>query len=226
MKIAIAITCYNCESQIVRVLTELNPILKEQKLIEEVFIIDNKSEDRTLSCTIENVDQLENKHIFSVYQNFENIGLGGSHKIAFSLAKSSGMTHLLLLHGDHQASAADIPNLIQNLLIENGVTTLGSRFINLKNLTGYSQHRKIGNIILNFIYSSVTKTKIWDLGSGLNIFRLDDFDEKIYQCICRMSVCCSLCLCCSAFPGNQSDTCIRSMLRLLHRLQMRRLRLQ
>lgn len=181
MKIAIAIPCYNCELQIERVLRELDPILGEQKLIKEVFIIENNSTDKTLSRALEVVTHLKNKELFYIYKNIENIGLGGTHKIAFTLAKQKDFTHLLILHGDHQASIYDVPVLIENIIQKNGITTLGSRFLSLKNLSGYSQTRKMGNIILNLIYSIVTREKISDLGSGLNIFRISDFPSEIYQ---------------------------------------------
>lgn len=181
MKIAIAIPCYNCELQIIRVLRELDPLLSEQKLIKEVFIIENNSTDKTLSRALEEINNLKNKALFYVYQNPENIGLGGTHKIAFTLAKQKDFTHLLILHGDHQASTFDVPILIDGLVQKQGVTILGSRFLQLKNLSGYSQTRKLGNIILNLIYSIATKKKISDLGSGLNIFRVSDFSAEIYQ---------------------------------------------
>lgn len=181
MKIAIAIPCYNCELQILRVLRELDSMINEQKLIKEVFIIENNSSDQTLSQTLKEIENLKNKSIFFVYQNQENIGLGGTHKIAFTLAKQKDFTHLLILHGDHQASTHDVPVLIENLVQKNGITTLGSRFLNLKNLSGYSQIRKTGNIVLNVIYSIATRKKISDLGSGLNIFRTGDFPSEVYQ---------------------------------------------
>lgn len=181
MKIAIAIPCYNCQLQIERVLRELDPILSEQNLIKEVFIIENNSTDKTLNRALEIVNSLKNKALFSVYQNPINIGLGGTHKIAFTLAKQKEMTHLLILHGDHQASTYDVPVLIEKLIQKNGITTLGSRFLELKNLSGYSPVRKTGNIILNLIYSIVTRKKISDLGSGLNIFRVNDFLSEVYQ---------------------------------------------
>ena len=181
MKIAIAIPCYNCELQIVRVLHELDLLLVEQNLIKEILIIDNNSNDKTLTRVFAEINKLKNKKIFQVYRNLQNIGLGGTHKIALTLASQKKMTHVLILHGDHQASTFDVPLLIQKLQEKNGITTLGSRFINLKNLNGYSQIRKVGNIILNFIYSVVTKKNISDIGSWLNIYRLIDFPQDIYQ---------------------------------------------
>ncbi len=181
MKIAIAIPCYNCEVQIRRLLFELDKVLTNQKLISEVYIIENNSTDATLAEAIRTVAELPSKKYFSVYRNLKNIGLGGTHKIAFTVAKSNMMTHLILLHGDHQATANDIPLIIEYLHRKNGVNILGSRFLNLRNLSGYSFLRKSGNLALNRVYSVVTNVQVMDLGSGLNAFRLADFDPEVYQ---------------------------------------------
>ena len=181
MKIAIAIPCYNCAVQIRRLLIELDEVLTNQKLISEVFVIENNGTDSTLSEARRTIAELKSKRYFSLYRNPENIGLGGTHKIAFTLAKKNAHTHLIVLHGDHQATAKDIPLLIENLQQHNGINILGSRFVDLNKISGYSFLRKLGNLVLNRIYSVVTNVKITDLGSGLNAFRLADFNLEHYQ---------------------------------------------
>lgn len=181
MKIAIAIPCYNCEVQIKRLLFELDIVLTKQELISEVFLIENKGTDSTLAEALRTISELKTKHHFSIFQNPKNIGLGGTHKIAFTLAKERAMSHLIVLHGDHQATPNDIPFLIEKLLEYKGVSVLGSRFLNLHNLSGYSLLRKAGNLALNRIYTFVTKVTVSDLGSGLNAFRVADFDPIEYQ---------------------------------------------
>lgn len=180
MKIALAIPCYNCEPQILRVISELQEALKTETQIETVFLIDNISQDNTPQVALDFIK----KNVllsFKVFQNLTNIGLGGTHKVAFTLAKNAGATHLLILHGDHQATAYDIPKLISLSQRNNGVTVLGSRFADTSLLSGYSQIRTYGNIALNALYSFLTLRKISDLGSGLNLFRLSDFSDEAYQ---------------------------------------------
>ena len=181
MKIAIAIPCYNCEVQIKRLLFELDNVLIHQELISKVFLIENNSTDSTLAVAIRTISELKTKKFFSVFQNPKNIGLGGTHKIAFTLARKEAISHLIVLHGDHQATPNDIPFLIQKLHEFNGISVLGARFLNLQKLSGYSLLRKVGNIALNRIYSLVTKVTVADLGSGLNAFRLADFNREEYQ---------------------------------------------
>lgn len=181
MKIAIAVPCYNCELQIERVLSDLDPILNATNQILEVYIIENNSTDQTLTQALNKIEKLKNKNQFYIYQNFSNIGLGGTHKVAFTLAKKRKMTHLLILHGDNQALISDVPKIIYMMIENSGKTILGSRFSDMNNLSGYSLLRKTGNVVLNFIYTLATRKKISDLGSGLNIFRLSDFRTEDYQ---------------------------------------------
>ena len=181
MKILVFVPCYNCEKQIVRTLEGIDKILTACPVIQGVYLIDNRSVDATLAEAFQTISGLSNKEKFQVYRNYENAGLGGSHKIAFTLARESGATHLLVFHGDHQASSDDIAALIEESSTHEEVTVLGSRFADLSKLSGYSLTRKFGNLSLNIIYSGVTRKDITDLGSGLNLFRISDFNSDDLQ---------------------------------------------
>ena len=181
MKILLAVPCYNCEVQIKRLVEELAPILKKVLPILEVCIIDNISTDQSVKAALDAVALIDNSSIFSIYKNTENAGLGGTHKIAFSLATQKNYTHLMILHGDHQATPLDIPALIETSSKNSESTVLGSRFSNLDLLSGYSRVRTYGNRVLNWIYSIFTGYPVNDLGSGLNLFKLDDFEKEKFQ---------------------------------------------
>ena len=181
MKAAVAIPAFNCAAQIGRVLTELDSVLTAYPQIEAVFLIENRSTDQTLKSAIQSTETLINRKRFEIYQNPENFGLGGTHKVALSLCKARSFTHLIILHGDHQATALDIPSLLQGMKQNPQSHVLGSRFTDLKRLSGYSLLRTFGNLSLNFFYSAATGKRISDLGSGLNIFNVESLDERIYQ---------------------------------------------
>ena len=181
MKILLAVPCYNCEVQIKRLIDELSHILNKGLPINEICIIDNVSSDQSVNAALESIAPLSNSNLFSVYKNSENAGLGGTHKIAFKLAGQQNNTHLMIIHGDHQASPLDIPALIETSVNNSGSTVLGSRFSNLALLSGYSRVRMLGNRILNFLYSIVTGRQVYDLGSGLNLFKINDFEMAKLQ---------------------------------------------
>jgi dolichol-phosphate mannosyltransferase len=176
MKITVAVTCYNCENQIVRALTEIDSILESVPEISLITVIDNLSTDNTLKLANGSLKAFKHPHKFRIFQNSKNIGLGGSHKVAFEMAQQNESSHLLIFHGDHQASALDIKSLIELSISKNSVTCLGARFLNLSLLSGYSLTRTAGNILLNFAYTFFCRQKIYDLGSGLNLFKLSDFN--------------------------------------------------
>lgn len=181
MKITVAVTCYNCENQISRALDEINSILGSAPEISEIAVIDNCSTDKTLKTASDTLKQLSHSQKFKILQNAKNVGLGGSHKIAFELSRQHQSSHLLIFHGDHQASALDIQSVIQTAKANNSATCLGARFLNLSLLSGYSFVRTAGNIFLNLLYSIFCRTKIYDLGSGLNLFKVSDFDPNAMQ---------------------------------------------
>lgn len=174
MNILVAIPCYNCELQVPRVLAELDAVLDDCPWIKKVAVIDNRSKDGTAEAAQKSITQLKHRELFSVFRNTVNAGLGGTHKIAFTMAAKEGFTHLLILHGDHQATPADIPALLKTA-VENGEpTVLGSRFRNLRLLSGFSKIRIAGNLGLNVFYTLGSGRRVSDLGSGLNLFSLKD----------------------------------------------------
>jgi glycosyltransferase involved in cell wall biosynthesis len=181
MKITVAVTCYNCENQIAWALIEIDSILGSVTEISEIAVIDNCSADETFKIANDTLRYLSHSQKFKVIKNTKNVGLGGSHKIAFELSKQYQSSHLLIFHGDHQASALDIQALIQTSQANNAATCLGARFLNLSLLSGYSFVRTAGNIFLNLLYSIFCRKKIYDLGSGLNLFRVSDFDLNAMQ---------------------------------------------
>ncbi|MGZ3726045.1 MAG: glycosyltransferase family 2 protein [Pseudobdellovibrio sp.] len=176
MKICIFVPCYNCENQVERTLQDLDSILPTEANLVKILIIDNCSTDSTIASATRAIASLRHSQSFSVYRNYENAGLGGSHKIAFSIAKELKATHLLVFHGDHQAKAQDIPELLKFSISNGEATVLGSRFQRRSKLSGYSPIRTAGNLVLNRLYSLITRTDISDLGSGLNLFKIEDID--------------------------------------------------
>jgi dolichol-phosphate mannosyltransferase len=177
-KILLAIPAYNCEKQISRVLDEIDDVLKER--VYEIAVIDNGSSDNTVMRVLQyrKSGRLPNLHI---YRNEKNYSLGGTHKVAFLKAQKDGCSHVIILHGDNQAVSGEA-----NVLIDYAEThpkhqtVLGSRFSKGSTLIGYDRKRIWGNRVLNTIYTVFTLRKCSDLGSGLNLFALNDLDEKTY----------------------------------------------
>lgn len=168
-KLIVFIPTFRCEAQIPRVLSQLTPDILEH--VNEVVVIDNQSPD--LTCTnalvaVEKTPHLRNR--VRIVRNPVNLGLGGSHKMAFDYALENNFSGCIVLHGDDQGNIRDLLSLLPNLVNEDRFI-FGCRFHRTSNLVGYSRFRKISNILLNLISSFVLRRRIYDFGgSGLNFF--------------------------------------------------------
>ncbi len=143
------------------------------------MIVDNQSPDQTLEVAINRGKAVLTDCNFIAWRNNDNYGLGGSHKAAFSYAIEHGFDYLVVLHGDDQANIHDLlPQLkiCTHLQVD---CLLGARFMSDSQLKGYSWFRTFGNRVYNALFSLVTRSVIYDLGSGLNLYRLETF-RKFY----------------------------------------------
>ena len=174
MRIVCVIPAYNCSQEISQTLESVNHI---SVLFEEIWVIDNRSTDDTLKQVIsfKNSNSIQNLRIF---QNYSNINLGGTHKVAFKMAISAAFTHVVILHGDNQADPND---LLQILKIKNKqaipFSYFGTRFSRKSKTLGYSKPRIAGNLLLNCIFSLLTLKILTDLGSGLNFYNLEQIKK-------------------------------------------------
>lgn len=176
-KILLFIPCFNCEKQILRVLQSLNE--KVFNLVNEIVIVDNRSEDNTLAVVEEFIKKHRKKNLFKLFLNNENYSFGGSHKVVINYAKENLFSHILVLHGDDQANINDIikQNILNNLDLD---CFMGSRFLIDSDAKSYSKIKKLGNIIFNLTFSLFSKKKINDLGSGLYLIKVSVFEDRKY----------------------------------------------
>lgn len=178
MRIFVAIPCFNCEKQIPRVLAGFDEQLC--KRIEKIVVIDNRSTDSTVDAASKAIKNLNLNNI-EIIQNDENYGLGGSHKVAFLYAEREDADYIAILHGDNQAKTEELSNLLNVVEANpNLAAVLGSRFMFDSTLEGYSFIRTWGNIGLNVLYTLLTLRTTKDLGSGINLFRLEDLHDHRY----------------------------------------------
>ncbi|MCB0361310.1 MAG: glycosyltransferase family 2 protein [Bdellovibrionales bacterium] len=178
-KILVFIPTYRCESQIVRVFGQFND--QVQKWVDTVMVVDNQSPDRTMEIAIDfGRDQLKGCN-FVAWSNDENYGLGGSHKVAFRYAIEQGFDYLVVLHGDDQADIRDLVSLFEIGAHSKVDCLLGARFMPKSCLDGYSRFRRLGNRVYNQLFSLVTLKKVYDLGSGLNVYKLSAYRDFFYK---------------------------------------------
>lgn len=168
-RILVFIPTYRCAPQIVRVLEQFRDF-SIHNLFTEILVLDNNSPDNTVRSAMDKAESLALGKI-SIARNLDNYGLGGSHKSAFNYAICNNYSHVLVLHGDDQGDIRDIIPLMVQGEYQNFDCCLGARFHPDSILKGYSRIRIIGNMVYNLLFSIVSGRKLYDLGSGLNIYR-------------------------------------------------------
>ncbi|RZI85102.1 MAG: glycosyltransferase family 2 protein [Rubrivivax sp.] len=173
----IFIPAYNCAKQIPRVLRQLKGLPPHIRF--SVLVLDNQSPDGTIEQAIEASRDLAIPAIIG--RNRRNYGLGGSHKAAFTHAIAEGFTHVIVLHGDDQGNISDVIPHLEKGSHRQYDALLGARFMPGSRLQGYSGFRTFGNRVYNLAFSAVAGSRLFDLGSGLNVYRtscLEKYDWR------------------------------------------------
>lgn len=161
------VPAYNCAAQIGRVLEQFASPPGER--IAEILVLDNGSRDGTVEAAIAAAARFPHLPI-RIARNRANYGLGGSHKAAFAYAEREGFSHVVVLHGDDQGRLADLAPVLDAGLHHRADACLGARFAPGAQLEGYASARIAGNRAFNALFTLVTGARVWDLGSGLNLF--------------------------------------------------------
>jgi glycosyltransferase involved in cell wall biosynthesis len=178
-RILVFIPMYNCAPQIPRVLEQLRDP-RVAALIDGVICIDNRSSDGTVEMAEAALATLD-LPMRALLRNDGNYGLGGSHKVAIDVGRAEGFDHLIVLHGDDQGSIADMAPLLEAGTHHELDFMMGARFMKGSELQGYAFIRTAANQAFNLIFSAISRRRLYDLGSGLNLFRLSAFDDGFHQ---------------------------------------------
>jgi len=176
-KILVFITCYNCEKQIPRVLAQFTPEYAD--LFNEILVIDNQSTDGTREAAMAGATAMPQYKV-TVVQNNVNVNLGGSHKVAFDYAARNGFDYAVILHGDDQGRIADIIPHLRSGAHRAVDFFMGARFLPASKTPGYSPIRIFGNWVFNILFTVLSGRMVYDLGSGLNVFKISALDKHYY----------------------------------------------
>lgn len=177
-KILLFIPGYNCEKQITRVLNQIDSSVLN--FVDEVIMVNNISTDGTEKMVIKFIQEHPEMPL-KLLRNNMNYGLGGSHKVAFNYAIDNNFNYVIVLHGDDQGNVQDLLPVLKENIYKNYDCCLGARFMRDSKLKGYSKFRIFGNIVYNCLFSLVVRRKIYDLGSGLNMYNVNILKNKFYN---------------------------------------------
>ncbi len=166
-KILAFIPMYNCEKQITRVLSQFDEEIMQY--IDEIIVVNNRSTDDGEAVAVHYANVNAQLPI-TILRNNDNYGLGGSHKVAFDYAIQHQFDYVIVLHGDDQGDIHDILPVLRSKEYRSFDCCLGARFIKGSKLKGYSTFRTFGNGVYNWLFTVSTGKRIYDLGSGLNMY--------------------------------------------------------
>ena len=176
-KIVLFIHMYNCEKQIVRVLGRLGGA---EKYISQVIVVNNRSTDGGEQAVVDCLEKTRPAVPVTLLRNDENYGLGGSHKVAFDYALNNGFDYLIVLHGDDQGDLSDLLPYLESREYAKYDAFLGARFMKGSRLEGYSKFRTFGNRVYDLLFSVGAGRMVYDLGSGLNMYKVSALKSRYY----------------------------------------------
>lgn len=178
-KILLFIPAYNCEKQIARVLGQIDNEVKS--FIDEVIVVNNRSTDHTEQLVTDyckaNGAALPR---VTLLRNDDNYVLGGSHKVAFEYAIKNRFDYVIVLHGDDQGDIHSLMPVLKSAEYQKFDCCLGSRFMKGASIQGYSRLRTLANVGFNIWFSIICGRRIYDLGSGLNMYKVETLKRHFY----------------------------------------------
>ncbi|MEG2021690.1 MAG: glycosyltransferase family 2 protein [Oscillospiraceae bacterium] len=176
-KVLLFIPAYNCEKQIVRVLAQIDS--EVMQWVSKIVVVNNRSTDNTEQAVLNYANEYPLLPLV-LLRNDENYVLGGSHKVAFDYAIKNNYDYIIVLHGDDQGDIHDVLPLFKSGNYAKYDCCLGARFIKGAKLYGYSALRKWANRGFNLMFSIVCGRMIYDLGSGLNLYKVEMLKNRFY----------------------------------------------
>jgi len=162
MNFSIIIPLYNEEGNIKILCDEiLREINKLDKHIFEIILVNDQSKDETLKTIIE----IKNEHpkLVKVINNLENCG---QSKSLLNGILASKYDDIITLDGDLQNDPSDLPNLINNYVLNSDISLIGGIRVKRKD----NIIKRITSLIANNFRSALLKDNCSDTGCGLKIF--------------------------------------------------------
>jgi len=156
VKICAVIPAYNEEETVGLI------IKTTKKYIDDVFVINNGSTDRTASVA--------SKHGAIVINYDTKHGYGAAQYAGQQHAIAQGYDYILQLDADGQHDPNYIPQFLKLVHEDDFDIIIGSRFLSTQRIYGMAM-RKIGIIFFSAVVSILGETRLTDITSGFKVYR-------------------------------------------------------
>jgi glycosyltransferase involved in cell wall biosynthesis len=175
-KAAIYIPAFNAALTLPDVLNRIPDNIKDE--VREILVVDNHSTDDTFEVAQSFKEKIGN---LKIIRNEENVGYGGSQKIAYQYFIDKGFDYVAMLHGDAQYAPELLETLIDLAINHNYGIVFGSRMQGDPLQGGMPIHRYCGNRFLTYIQNLLLNIRLSEFHSGYRIYALDELKKLPFQ---------------------------------------------
>ncbi len=169
-RVALFIVAYNAEQHLESVVRRIPEALRPA--FDEIFIIDDSSEDQTFEVGSKLVTTFPDAQI-RIFRTPFNRGYGGNQKLGYRYAIRRGFDYVVLLHGDGQYAPEYLPKIL-TACASGADAVLASRMANRRQALrgGMPLHKWIGNRILTALGNRILKTQFSEFHTGYRAYRV------------------------------------------------------
>ena len=177
-RIAIYIPARNAAKTIIAVLDRIPAEIRFK--VEEIFVVDNASKDETSPLVLQYKKEKNWPHL-KVIRNTQDLGYGGSQKVAYQYAIDKGFDIIAMLHGDAQYAPEYLPQLLEP--VEKGEADLvfGSRMTGDPKKGKMPFWKRLGNRALTKIENVVLETNLSEFHSGYRVYSVGALKKVPFQ---------------------------------------------
>lgn len=172
LQVGLVIPVFNVERTIGKVLASIASSLPDD--LAEILIIDNHSTDDTLPIIRDKLAAHPDlAALATIIQHEENYGYGCSIKGGFDYFSKRDVSHVMVIHGDHQVDPTWlIGKLLMAIRWNDGTDlVLASRFKPESGIQNYSLLRKLGNYFFNATTTFCSGHHMSDSGTAMIVMR-------------------------------------------------------
>jgi glycosyltransferase involved in cell wall biosynthesis len=160
LRVIACIPCFNTEKHIGEV------VARTKKYVDKVIVINDGSHDETT--------QAARAAGATVISHEENKGYGEAINSSLKAAREEQPDILVIIDGDGQHDAEEIPRLLEPIINDKADIVIGSRFLDGLNMPEY---RRFGIGVITYLWNFGSKTKVTDSQSGFRAYTKDAYEK-------------------------------------------------